>query len=98
MDNSTEPTKPPLLLPEPQKNEAPSPHTPGAPNAPEDVADVTDMERRDVHREEIEHHTRERRPPQQHGPRRDQHGRSGDPRDFRAGQYSSHSPRSLGSH
>ena len=63
MDNSTEPTKPPLLLPEPQKNEGPIQDTLGAPDTPEDQGETTEIEPRPEQqpREEIEHHPRERR-------------------------------------
>ncbi len=93
MDNTTEPQKPPLLLPEPQKNETSSPVDPSVPDIPEDdLAEVTEIEPRpeQQHVEEIEHHPRERRP---QGQRPDSRGRR-DSRERRPqGQFGSHRPR-----
>src|SRR5258708_6558066 len=103
MDNSTEPTKPPLLLPEPQKNEGPIPDTLGAPDTPdtpdtqEDQGETTEIEPRPEQqpREEIEHNPRERLPAGRQGGRgrRDHREHRGDRNDFRGGQHNAHRPR-----
>src|ERR1700687_4888245 len=90
MDDFTEPPKPPLLLPEPEKSAVPAQDAPPAPEPLEDLAEVTEIEpREEVHVEEIEQLPRERRP--QGGPRHDPQGRR-DQRDHH-GHFGSHRPR-----
>src|ERR1019366_8748699 len=94
MDNTTEPQKPPLLLPEPQNPEASSPAAPSVPDTPDDdLAEVTEIEPRPEVQpvEEIEHHPRERRP--QQGSRSDSRRRDTRERRGPPGHFGSHRPR-----
>ena len=99
MDNTTEPNKPPLLLPEPEKHEAPAMGAEEAPDIPaDDLAEETEIEPREegMAVEEIEQLPRERQPAGRQGGqgRHDRGGRRDhrDNRDHRD-HHGSHRPR-----